>query len=86
MRILDKDSVYIGPTFIEPMARGCGLQARLIEVREVFARKMGYTKVLSCTHPTNIYSSNNLIRCGYHLIKPWDGIWPDELYWQKDLK
>jgi GNAT superfamily N-acetyltransferase len=65
--------------------RGNGLQRKLITVRERYARRLGYTHLVSDT--TNaIASSNNLIKAGYRLFIPKDPWGPNgALYWRKEL-
>lgn len=62
---LDMVDIYISPCFIFPEYRGKGLQRKLLEVREIWAKKNGYTVLTSCAEPDNIYSINNLLAMGY---------------------
>lgn len=65
--------------------RGCGLQCRLIRVREHHARRHGYVGAVTDTKD-NLPSANNLIRCGFKLFEPkhrW--AFATSLYWKKDL-
>ncbi len=49
---------------------GRGAGRSLIQTMEKFARKEGYDAMVSHTLPDNYKSANNLIRCGYRLMKP----------------
>jgi len=68
------------------MARGQGLQRRLIRVRELAARKAGMLAIVTDTHRENHASSNSLMAMGYRLYTPhtkW--AFNDGLYWRKKL-
>jgi len=69
-----------------PIYRGLGLQRRLIRVREIAARRLGWRTMVSDTCD-NAFSANNFIDAGYRMFepsKPWavDG----SCYWRKDLR
>lgn len=69
-----------------PEARGFGLQKRAIFIREKEAKKLGYKRTISYTLKDNIYSANNLIKCGYLLyIPPTYYGSANSLYFQKFL-
>lgn len=51
-------------------ARGCGLQRRLIRVREQKAKALGVQRLISYTSADNVHSANNLIAAGYRLYVP----------------
>lgn len=75
---------FLSGCAILPDFRGHGLQSRCIKVREQRAKKLGYTRCVSYTIPSNIYSANNLIKNGYKLYIPptfWGG--KNQLYFQK---
>jgi hypothetical protein len=66
-------------------ARGRGTQKRLIRVRQIFAKKMGWSWLITDT-TDNPPSSNSLISCGFKLYDPsipWGG--KNTLYWRKKL-
>lgn len=76
---------YLCRSGVLPKHRGHGLQRRMIQVRERFARKAGFTKIVTDTLD-NIQSSNNLIKSGYLMYNPeipWS--FESSSYWQKDL-
>jgi GNAT superfamily N-acetyltransferase len=66
--------------------RGRGLHAKLIRVREAWARRAGIKHLITYTAPFNLKSANNLIRAGYGLYKP-EEEWGVEhaLYFWKDI-
>ena len=49
--------------------RGQGLQKRLIKGRVKYAKALGWTHVFTDT-TDNVYSSNNLVACGFKMYKP----------------
>lgn len=64
---------------------GKGIQKRLIKVRELQAKKLGWNWLITDTHD-NPASSNNLIACGFRLYNPtapW--AFKDSLYWRKKV-
>jgi len=68
-----------------PQHRGHSLQKRMIYVIEKFARKAGFTSLVTDTLD-NVPSSNNLIKSGYLMYtpeKPWS--FEAASYWKKDL-
>lgn len=73
---------------ILPKYRGHGLHLRLIRVREVYARKIGLTRLITYTNVSNISSANNLIRLGFTLYRPhraWGLPHKEALYFSKTL-
>lgn len=86
LRVVDTATVFMGPTYVAPEARGNGLQRQALYVREEFARRSHYTRAITSTDRNNLPSANNLIRCGYLLsppiLKPHH---PDDLWWKKEL-
>lgn len=70
------DVCYLSRAGVAPWARGQGLQRRFIRTRERWARTWDARWIITDTHPANIRSANNLIRCGYSLYvpaTPWAG-------------
>jgi len=67
--------------------RGQGLQQRLIHARVNWCRRQkGIYGVITYTIPSNVASSNNLIKCGFKLYRPdykWEG--DNALYWSYDF-
>jgi GNAT superfamily N-acetyltransferase len=68
-------------------ARGKGLQRKLIRVREREARNKGWTLLITDTRPTNAFSANNLIACGFRAFQPKVAWAPHKewCYWRKFL-
>lgn len=66
--------------------RGRGLHARLLRVREAWAKRLGLKTLITYTAPFNLQSANNLIRAGFVLYKP-EEEWGVEhaLYFWKDI-
>jgi GNAT superfamily N-acetyltransferase len=67
--------------------QGHGYQKKLIKSREKWARKQGYSWVVTDAALDNPASSNSLISCGYKLWRPhyrWAGYEP-ALYWKKHI-
>lgn len=83
LRVHDAESVYSGPTYIKQEYRGQGLQFKLLKLRLRFAKKLGFSHILSSTSCDNFHSNNNLIKAGFHLIKGW--IEEEGLYWRHSL-
>jgi GNAT superfamily N-acetyltransferase len=80
-----ENSGYFIRAGVLPEHRGNGLQRRLIRVREMRARKNGWTRIVTETNE-NIPSANSLIGAGFKLYaprNPW-GL-STALYWTKDL-
>ena len=87
--------LYLHRTGVLPVARGLGLQKRMIHLVLRHAKKEGYPEVVSYTAHDNIYSANNFIRTGFTLWEPatWGGerdplaVTDDTgwLFWRKEL-
>ena len=50
--------------------RGRNIQRRFISIRESFARRNGFTKIITYTIKDNYQSMNSLIKSGYKLYTP----------------
>jgi GNAT superfamily N-acetyltransferase len=79
------DTAYLSRAGVLPHARGQGIQRDLIKVRLAYAKRNGYTWATSDTFD-NIPSANNLIACGFRLVRPTEpwGL-PESLHWIKKL-
>jgi GNAT superfamily N-acetyltransferase len=63
--------------------RGHSLQLRLMRAMESWARRSGWSYMVSDT-TQNIPSANNFIHAGYRLYRPrYPWAYPDTLYWRK---
>ena len=70
------DYPYFGPTYVKPEHRGLGLQRKLIEAREEWCRKNGYSGLTSCAYEANLHSRKNLEACGFKKLANYcDEIW-----------
>ncbi len=62
---------------VAPKARGLGIQKKLIEARIDKAVTLGAYSIIAYVTPTNIFSINNLIKCGFlvgdNVLKEFDG-------------
>lgn len=70
----------------EHRGRGGGLQLRLMTVREVKARELGYAQIVSECRPDS-HSNANFRRAFFETFEPeqpW-GKYPDDVYWRKTL-
>lgn len=80
--------MFLSLAGVVPGFRGHGLQRRMIRAREKKGKTVEWVKrFVSYTSNDNIWSANNLIRCGYLLYTPpheW-GI-KDAYYFQKKIK
>lgn len=79
------DGVYLSRSGVTPLARGGGIQRRLIRVRLTWAKRQGYNWAVSDT-TDNEPSANNLITCGFKLYTPpVPYSFARALYWKKKL-
>ena len=79
------DGCYLGRAGVMPDYRGNALHCRMIRIRTRWAKKQGYTTVVSDTTDNNP-SANNLITCGFRLYVPRIVYGPSRaLYWKLDL-
>lgn len=79
------NSGYLCRAGVIPRARGRGLQKKLIRKRLAFARKKGWSQVVTDTHK-NPASANSLISCGFRMYRPefpWS--FTTACYWRKSL-
>lgn len=84
--VQDKETLYLGPTFISEKHRGKGLQKKLIRVREKFAQKKGFSYLISSVNYDNVVSAKNLETSGFIKCKPWNKLKPTGLYFRKNLR
>lgn len=61
---------FLARSWVHPRHRGHGIQRRLIRVRERYAKRAGFKKLVSYTSNDNCPSANSLIRCGYKTYTP----------------
>ena len=66
--------------------RGFNLQKTFILIRESFARRRGFERVITYTTYDNYQSIANLIKSGYKLYEPeWKYVGPEFLYYIKHI-
>ena len=85
MTAADQKVGYLCRSGVKAKYRGLGIQRRFIRARGQLARQVGMHTIVTDTHK-NIYSSNNLMACGYRLYDP-QHPWgcKESLYWIKTL-
>jgi len=77
---------YFKRCYIMPGHHGHGLQLRLMAVRELRARQLGWSLLVSECGPDNQFSARNFMRAGFERCDPeqrWGA--PHSLYWRKTL-
>ncbi len=77
---------YIKRAYVLPDHRGHGLQLRLLFTRELKARQLGWTMLVSECAGTNARSASNFQRAGYEQVfpeQPWGK--PGSIYWAKQI-
>jgi GNAT superfamily N-acetyltransferase len=83
--ILYPTKAYLVRVGVLTAHRGNRLQLRMMRVAEQFAKRHGYTEIISDTR-NNPPSENNFIRAGYEIFRP-SVLWAfaDGIYWRKRL-
>jgi GNAT superfamily N-acetyltransferase len=78
---------YCKRCYINPDHRGHGLQLRLLVTREIRARQLGWTHLISECSARNHHSSANFRRAGFEQCEP-EQRWgvPDSIYWIKQIE
>ncbi len=81
-------TMYLARVGVHPDYRGRGLQKKLIELREGWARKKGFTHSITDTTNESVASMRSLLAAGYRpfwpqLVKPW--ALKESVYWKKKL-
>jgi GNAT superfamily N-acetyltransferase len=80
------DTGYLCRSGVLRSHRGKGLQKRLLRVREMKARRLGWNWLISDTYQ-NPPSANSLIKCGFQTFtpsRPWS--FDAAIYWRKKLR
>ena len=76
---------YFNRAGVTYLFQGKGIQKRLIKTRMAWARKIGYTHVVSDTRE-NPASANSLIKCGFKIYEPkYPWAFKESLYWIRKL-
>lgn len=63
-----KDTMEIGPMFVDIKYVGNNLQYQMLKVMDEYAISKGYTYSASTIHPDNIYSINNFLKDNFKYI------------------
>lgn len=76
---------YCKRCYVSPDHHGHGLQFRLLAARELKAKQLGWTHLVSECREDNFWSSANFRKAGFELCEP-EQIWAkDSIYWIKAL-
>lgn len=67
---------YLKRCFVKPDFHGHGLQYRLMLARELKAKQLGWTMLVSECNAENKWSASNFLKAGYERIEP-------EQFWAK---
>lgn len=85
--VFDRETAISGPAQVKELARGNGLQRAMYWPKERFTKQNGFKRIIAVTDVENIYSSNNLIACGFRMRKHWQGIDAERtICWEKTFK
>lgn len=79
------DCGYLSRAGVLPQYRGKGIQKKLIRLRCAYAKKQGWSWVVTDTRD-NPASSNSLIACGFRMYRPsnpWS--FKDACYWRRKI-
>jgi len=78
--------VFLSRSGVLKCARGYDLQVRLIKVREAWARKNGYTALVTYAIRSNGPSIKSLLKCGFKIYEPsWEWGSSQMVYFSKDI-
>jgi GNAT superfamily N-acetyltransferase len=76
---------YLKRCLVKPEHLGHGLQFRLMRVRELKARQLGYTHLVSECLESNSYSAANFRRAGFEEFEPEQKWAVDSIFFKKAL-
>lgn len=76
---------YFKRCFVMPGHHGHGLQYRLMKARELKARQLCWTTLVSECHEGNSYSAANFRKFGFEQFEPEQPWAKDSIYWIKTL-
>lgn len=80
--------VYFAGCGVIPIARGQGIQKKLLKVRLTWGKRKKFRTAVSYTMAWNARSMNNLIACKFKTFQPeykWASDDDDVVYWYKSL-
>jgi GNAT superfamily N-acetyltransferase len=76
---------YLKRCYVMPDHRGHGLQYRLLMARELKARQLGWSTLVSETKADNTHSASNFRKAGFEQCEPEQKWARDSIYWVKHL-
>jgi len=76
---------YMKRCFVMPGHHGHGLQYRLLKARELKARQLGWTCLVSECRSDNKHSANNFRRAGFEPFEPEQPWTPDSVFFRKHI-
>lgn len=76
---------YFKRCHVMPDHHGHGIQFRMMMARELKARQLGWTQLVSECHASNNHSANNFRRAGFEQVWPEQPWARDSIYWAKAL-
>lgn len=69
-KVKGEETAFLSRAGLFPLARGAGLQRRMISIRERWAIQQGVTNVITYVMPDNHSSLVSLIKKGYRIYNP----------------
>jgi GNAT superfamily N-acetyltransferase len=76
---------YLKRCFVKPDHHGHGLQFRMLMAREIKAKHLGWTMLVSECSNDNLWSAANFRKAGYQQTEPEQPWAKDSIYWVKHL-
>jgi GNAT superfamily N-acetyltransferase len=76
---------YLKRCYVNPDHHGHGLQFRLMVARELKAKRLGWTHLVSECRVNNKYSTANFIKAGFIQCEPEQPWERDSVYWVKTI-
>lgn len=68
----EKETGALGPIMVRPEYVGNGFQREMQKVLNEYAKSLGKTHMFTRAHSDNIYSINNILKDGYHLVEEYE--------------
>ena len=76
---------YLKRCLVKPDHHGHGLQFRMLMARELKAKQLGWTTLVSECREDNFWSSSNFRKAGYSQVNPEQEWAKDSIFWVKYL-
>lgn len=73
----DKNTFYLGPTFVKESYRGRGFQSRLIRLREKYVHVLHGKGLITFVEKTNVFSAKNLKENGFVIVNTDANYYPE---------